>query len=454
MAKTTLTVLPKSSNTPTASAPKLNTSGSVVDYIKSTGGDASFSSRAKQAVDYGIVKSADQYVGSAAQNTSLLTKLRSGVATTPSKVVNQNDATAFINGNQDSDIATAENKDAPPSRASESLLKSFFDATGKDSLVPDTEINAPNFEASYEKLRKELGVDGLEQTINEYDAQEQEIQARLRERIDIEEGKPVALNVISGRVGEAEKQEFRRLDEIGRAKQRAINQLTNANNAIETKMNLMQMDYSVAKDEYNREFNQTIQLFNVFKGLTEFDLSVEDKEKDEARANLQIMYNSIKDGGLDVETIDESTKTKLTSLELKAGLPSGFYNSIANSNPDSKVLSTTTRESGGVKYADVILQNPDGSFSTQQIKLGSSSSGSNSDTKVTIQDARSEMAGALNTKTGSDGYVSPSDYKKARNAWVTKGYAAKDFNDAFAREYVNPDYYSDYGVSFNDVSDL
>lgn len=457
MAQTSLTVKTPTATTNSSSSKSLNTGGSVVDYIKSTGGDSSFSARAKQAVDLGIVKNASQYRGSASQNTSLLTKLRSGATKTPTAVATKSDAAAFINAQQDDDIATSEQSDAPPRRASEDLLESFFNATGKNSLVPDVDIEAPNFEATYEQLRKEFGIEGLEQSINEYDAQEQDIQARLRDRIDIEEGKPVALNVISGRVGEAEKQEFRRLDEIGRAKSRAINQLTNANNAIETKMTLKEMDYNVAKDEYNREFTQTMQLFTTFKGLTEFDISVEDKEKDEARANLQIMYGSIQDGGLDVNNLDASTESKITSLELKAGLPSGFYTSIAKSNPEGKVLSTTTRETGGVKYADVIMQNPDGSFTTNAIKLGAAKTASGSTSVSESQlarNARSEMAGALNTKAGSDGYVAPTDYKTARNAWVTQGFSAKDFNESFAREYVNPDHYDEYGVSFNDVSDL
>ena len=435
------------------------TGNSVVDYVKSTGGDASFSSRAKLAVEKGIVKSADQYVGSAAQNTSLLSKLRAGATSSPTKVADKNDAAAFINANQDQDIAAANSKDAPPSRASEQLLKDFYDATGKKSLVPTFDFEAPNFEATYDKLRQERGLDALEESINEYDSMEQNIQAQLRERYNLEEGKPVALNVISGRIGEAERQEFRRLDEIGRAKTRAINQLQTANGAIETIMNLKQMDYTVAKDEYNREFNQTMQLFNVFKGLSEYDISIEDKDKNEARANLQIMYGAIKDGGLDINNLDPQTESKITSLELKAGLPSGFYNSVANSNPDAKVLSTTTRETGGVKYADVILQNSDGSFTTQQIRLGAASSGSGGGaSKPTeselMRSARSEMASALNTKTGSDGYVAPSDYRVARNAWVSKGFSSKDFNESFAREYVNPDHYDEYGVSFGDVSDL
>ena len=354
----------------------LNTQTSVVDYIKSTNGDSSFSARAKLAVDNGIVKNVNQFTGSAQQNTSLLTKLQGATKTTPKAVVNKDDASSFINSGQDQDIATAESKDAPPSRLSSSdLVDAFKKISGSDSLVPKRDFSAPDFEQNFEKLRQQYGVDDLETSINEYDAQEKEIQARLRERLDLEEGKPVALNVISGRVSEAEKQEFRRLDEIGRAKSRAINQMTAANNVIETTMNLRKMDYDAAKSSYDSQFSQNIQLFNTIKGIADFDISEEERMKDNARSNLQIMYDSIQEGGLDIESADASTLSRMSSLELEAGLPQGFYRNIAAVKPEAKVLSTTTRVAGGVKYADVVYKNPDGSLSTQSVRIGASGSG-------------------------------------------------------------------------------
>lgn len=406
--KTTPTTTPvtKPKTTPVAApAPKSNYSGSsVVDYLKTTGGDASFSARAQLAVKQGIVSNAAQYTGSAAQNTSLLTKLRSGAQSSPTAVSDPNTADSFINGGQDADIAQAEAEDAPPSRSSE-LLSNFYAQTGIDSLVPVFDENdVPDFEATYTKMRKEQGIEGLERSINEYDSLEQDIQSRLRDRVDTEEGKTVAMNVISGRVSEAEKAEFRRLDEIGRAKNRAVNQLQTANNVIETMMNLKQMDYTVAKEEYNREFNRNTQLFSIFKGMEEFDMTAEERDRAAAVSNLNIMYGAIKDGGLDVATMDAATSAKISSLELKAGLPSGFYNAVAATNPEGKVLSTTTRTAGGVKYADVILQNPDGSFSTSSVRLGADGSGSGGSTSgddKEIDKFRSE-AGDLITKLGSN----------------------------------------------------
>lgn len=423
---------------------------SIVDYVKSTGGDSSFTSRAKLAVEQGIVKNASQYTGSASQNTSLLNKLRSGnnSGNNPS-AVGANDATAFINAKQGDDIATAKSSDDPETRgsATSDLVDAFKQISGRSSLVPDYRIPEVNFEETFNKLRGEFNLDQLEQSINEFDAQAEDLRAQLRISTNAELGKPVALNVIEGRVGEQERNMMERIDFIDRQKARAVNQLQTANDAIENIMNFRKMDYDVAKDRYDTEFAQNIKLFETIKGVAEFESSETERERDNARSNLQIIYNSISDGG-DISLIDESQKAKINKLELQAGLPQGFYENIAAQKPEAKVLSTTTRESGGVKYADVLYRNPDGSISTEQVRLGSTSSGSGGG-KLTeselMRAARSEIAGQLNTVKGSDGYVSPTDYKTARSAWVSKGFSAQDFDESFGNEYVNPNDYAAAG---------
>lgn len=56
------------------------TGNSIVDYLKSEGRDSSYSARKKLAAQYGI----SNYSGTAAQNTQLLNKLRSGAGTSSS----------------------------------------------------------------------------------------------------------------------------------------------------------------------------------------------------------------------------------------------------------------------------------------------------------------------------------------------------------------------------------
>lgn len=428
----------------------LNTDTSIVDFLKSTGKDTSFTSRAKLAVEHGIVQSVNQYTSSANQNTSLLGKLKSAVPKTPAAVGNNTDqASNFINGGQGADIEAAKTADEPPTRSTTTdLVGAFKEITGKSSILPSTpSVATPNFEATFQQLRGQYGVGALETTINDLDAQEQDLRAQLRISTNEELGKPVALDVISGRVSEQERNAMERIDFISRQKSRAVQELQTANDAIENMMNFKKLDYDVAKEAYDTEFNNNLKMFDVIRSTAEFSSNESEKIQDNARANLQIIYNSIADGG-DLSTVDEATTMKINKLELQAGLPQGFYQTIATQKPDAKVLSTTTRETGGVKYADVLYKNPDGSISTQTVRLGATAGeGGGKPTESELQrSARSEIASQLNGRRGGDGFIAPEDYKKARSAWVTKGFSAKDFDENFAGEYLNPESYGTVGV--------
>lgn len=60
---------------PSVSSSNTNTSGSIVDYLKSKGIDSSYSNRKKLAAQYNI----SNYQGTAAQNTKLLNLMKAGV---------------------------------------------------------------------------------------------------------------------------------------------------------------------------------------------------------------------------------------------------------------------------------------------------------------------------------------------------------------------------------------
>lgn len=73
-----------------------------------------------------------------------------------------------------------------------------------------------------------------------------------------------------------------------------------------------------------------------------------------------------------------------------------------------------------------------------------------SSSEITTQNLKSskqKLGGWLASKTGSDGYVSPEDFRKARSAWVQDGYSSTDFDNQFGG-YVNPGHAQDYGVKW------
>lgn len=416
---------------------------SIVDYVKSTGGDASFSSRANLAVKQGIVKSAAEYIGSGAQNTSLLNKLRG--AGTPA--ASTNNAASIINANQDADIENAPSEDSAPSR-NESRTSRYSTAFSEVSELFNTgdKVEAPNFTEMFNKARKDFQLDDLEGYVNDLQTEEEQIYADLRERRTAERGKTVATNVIEGRIGQAERQEAERIDYISRQKNAAVRQLQSANATIENMINFTKLDYDTARNAYNDKFTQQMALFSTVKGLVDAEISDEEREADTARANLNIIYGSIREGELDTTSISPEMQYKINSMELSAGLPTGFYENLQNQNPEGEILSTTTRTNGNAKYADVLFKNKDGSITSKAIYLGGAASaggsgGGGSDyTEAELErENRSIISGALNPVRGQDGYVAPEDYVSARNKAIASGVYSRDvFDKEFAREYVNP----------------
>lgn len=297
------------------------------------------------------------------------------------------DTTELINKNQDADIAAASRTDVPSRDSGEqSLVKRYSTAFSEigDVLRPGgmQAPTAPSFEAMYSDMRKNYGLDGLEQYVNDLSTEEEEIFATLRQRRTAERDKPVATNVIEGRISQTERQEAERIDYVRRQKQTAINELQSANATIENIMNLRQMDYNNARQSYNDAFSQQMTMFSTIKGIVDTEMTMEQRAQETARANLNIIYGAITEGTMDKSSMTPEMQYQVSKMELSAGLPQNFYNNLQNQNPGGKILSTTTRTSGGGKYADVLMQQPDGSIKVQSVYLGGDSSGSGGGTNA------------------------------------------------------------------------
>lgn len=369
---------------------QLNTDTSVVDYLKSTKADSSFSSRSKLAVEQGIVKSADQYLGTAAQNTSLLTKLK---GSTNTGGVAQ--ATAFINSGQDATIkAETDAKEGAPTRTVADKYTDAYTSLADIFMKDGSKPEAFSMADTYTKLRKDMNLDDLEGQVNDLQSEQDLLTEQQRIRSAAERDKPVAMGVIEGRIGEEERQTMERMNSLTLQKDAAVRQLQSANATIENMMQFTKMDYDTARNSYNDQFSQQMQLFGLTKSLVDSGDQAEQEKKDAARANLNIIYGSIKDGGTDTATMTPAMQYEVQKMELEAGLPTGFYKNIQNANPEGKILSTTTRTTGGTKFADVLYQNKDGSLTAKTITLGSDASGSggNDDEEKEVKSFQSDAS--------------------------------------------------------------
>jgi hypothetical protein len=432
--------------------PSLNTQTSVVDYLKSVGQDSSFASRQKLAQQYGI----SGYTGSAEQNSSLLTKLQSGNAGTPSvnapavptAVNNLDQAKSYVNSGQDADAAAAVKSDEPPIRTSvqsfEDITKQITDAISNSGIKKPESVSLTD---TYTGLRDQYGLSSLETRLNDLNAQEEAAYAKLKERKDAENAKPVAQNVIEGRISEETKQAQDELDSITRQKNSVVNELKTKYDVVNTIMKYTETDYNNAVDEYDKSFSQALNIINTARGIQQDQKSDLERDQDNARANAQIVINTMTARGTTYTQLPQEQQLTLTKLGLAAGLGADFFSSVMNVSAGKEILTTIT--SADDTKATIVYK--DGTTKTIATGLPAKKTTSTQTEAETKKSDAQKVANQLQGRVGRDGFVSPEDYKTARRAWVNAGYDASDFDTRFARTYVNPQDYETAGVSENSI---
>lgn len=186
----------------------------------------------------------------------------------------------------------------------------------------------------YDDMRGDMGVTDLENSLNTLNDQLQMEQDITEERTLDAEGKPVAMGVISGRVGEIERQQNTRIRSITRQIDSITNQLNTAYNVIQTYMQFERMEYQDAMDRYNTEFNRNLKIYE----LTSAEM---DRNMQIARANLQTYQNLIASGNMNWNDLSSDQKTFIHGLEVQSGLPVGFLSNIGMSFKD-RLLGTSS----------------------------------------------------------------------------------------------------------------
>lgn len=363
-------------------AQQLNVDTSVVDLLKSTNRDSSFSARTNLAKEAGI----ENYTGTAEQNNSLLSFLRTPVSPqTPATAPEGNagnagiTADSLINGPMDQEIEQFEAEDGPKNRGSADTLNSFYEnlsTTLSETLGPKPETRSSV--DRFNELRQTAGLSSLESSLTELRRQARDIEATRRQRVATQRNKRVSTGVIGGRVSEIERQENERLDVVNREIAYINDQVTTAYNVINTIMGFEKTDYQNAAQAYETKFNQAMQTIELARGIRNDEKTDREREQDTATANLQIMYNALAAGDADFDALDPATLAQISKLEIQSGLPSGFYKALKSRAGQSEIVSTNQREVGGVAYTDVIMRKPDGTLYIETLSRGATKTGGGS----------------------------------------------------------------------------
>ncbi len=345
----------------------------------------------------------------------------------------------------------------------------------------------PSMAETFATKRQELGVGPLEDALAAKNAELARLDADYTSRIETE-GARTGISILQAnrRKSQADVEYNIARRDLVAERDGLVNQLNMKYGVINTMMTLAGMDYDRAQTEYQNKINNSISLVNLIRGI-ESDQKTEDQRKsDNARANLQIVLGLLQKGNIDYDNLDTVTKLDIKNMEIQSGLPVGFTALVSEQVKDpvvtflpqgtdaagNRIQPIATRKADGtIEIKNITLYSeepasndekklvlamaqeyddagilPTDSLAVAQLKLKGSkiyqqktrlAGGGDGGEDTTLKQAKSDMNAQLSTVIGPDGYISPDNWLKARNAWIRQGYNPTDFDSTF-KGYKNP----------------
>ncbi len=290
----------------------------------------------------------------------------------PAPAANLNQVQQNLNQVQNQTFQGYTAPDAPKVQTATEILT---DVKGSGLLPTGQAPATPDLTKAYTDLLAEKGVDAIQKSIIDLKAQQDTLAAQLRTNVAAERDKPVATNVIEGRISEQQRQSQEQYEFVGRQLSRKTDELNSALTNVKTIMDLKQTDYSNASAAYNKQFDQAISTFNLIRGIQQDQKSAADRAQDNARANAQIYVNALKDGNIDLASMSPDQKAQLNKLEVQAGFPVGFFSSIKK-DPKADIVATTS-DNGQIQ---VLMRNTSGGMTLQT--YGTKTVGTDATTKA------------------------------------------------------------------------
>jgi hypothetical protein len=256
------------------------------------------------------------------------------------------------------DLINAENVITPETPPS-------YDDTSVPALTTPTDLTTQlnqsqvgMFESAYNDLSNQAGIGALNSQLAALKDQQLNLEQQLAERTDYNMGKTVSLGVIGGRQSEITRQMQEQLTWNAQRQSAIANQIQTANQIINTIMQYKQMDYNVAKDQYEAAYKQQMDMINYLQEERQFASDQASEDRKNAMANLNVMIKQIEAGDFDYSQLDSATQNQILMLENQAGLPIGFTSLIRKKALDEEVLNISTRvDPTGAQFADIIYRN-------------------------------------------------------------------------------------------------
>lgn len=341
-----------------------------------------------------------------------------------------------------------------------SVDKFMEDKLGMTGSMPE----APKYTDMYKEMRDEFGLSELENNMAWYKDAIRKEELLLNQQKNYMREQPVRLGVIEGRVDKATRDRQEQIQWYSNELSRVSDMAQSAYTQINMIMQLTQMDYETAKDQYQTEFNNRM---SVYKTITD------QYNADRAFASTQwsMMASYISKGQMTWDSMSKDQKAQVAKYEAMMGLPVGFMSKL-KMEAGANVIATSTRvDPSGNTYSDIIYKDANGATKVQHVLLGktkTSSGGGGGLTyaqqkdlyeeqflKQNISEFNKAFTGYKLVDTGyqtkqepvqgKDGKVAPSTYKELRSEWVQKNLDGAKFDELYAQKYVDESHWWDYG---------
>lgn len=289
--------------------------------------------------DYGFTSEADFYAKTGLKDMSSVQVLKPG-ATPTSDLYKYDNSPQVYQKAKAPDTSGAGTPPVGTSDAERAKAKADEIAKIKAELGAGTQAPTPYKSADeYQKLRTEQGVvkdeEELSSIRNEAALAKEELNKfKQTSSAGMPEGGYL------GGISEAERNLNLRLESLSLRESAVVDRLNNKNSYISTMVNLGQQDYATANAAYTAEYNKNV------KAIEMYNTEIDNQQKD-ALTGFTTITNLLKDQG--VGTLTPEISQQLDSLALKAGLPSGLFQTVIKSLGNEKILAPVTVDnaSGG-----------------------------------------------------------------------------------------------------------
>lgn len=310
--------------------------------------------RAKSYEAAGLGKATDYIsknrAGDVAPNTAYLAYLQKQGATPTPAEATPAEAPAVVSGKQASkDIASRGGDPTKPPATTPDAFEQY-----KEKVKPTTpEPTTPSFEDRYKELRKEGGISDLEDQASELQKKQNLIKENLK-AFARKEYEGQSLGFATGRVSEEQKLAQQELDRLQNEESLVLDRINTKNKNIETVMNLSKLDYTEARDKYEKEYTRNLSISSAVN-------AADSKETSDLKASYNTMFNMMKTSGQTWEDLPNDFKTNLYQMELKMGIPPGSFELLARSNPKAEIITQgTSSDEAGNEFAWVMTKDEKG----------------------------------------------------------------------------------------------